>query len=60
MKFNRSIGDYAHQHYSIDGEEISEDRYPAYLASVLPSDEEYKDLAGLQKENIWIEPRQVA
>ncbi len=60
MKFNRNIGDYAHQHFSIDGEEISADRYPAYLETVLPSDEEYKTLADLQKENIWIEPRKVA
>ena len=60
MKFNRSIGNHAHQPYSVDGDEIRADRYPAYLASVLPSDQDYKELASLQNDNVWIEPRKAA
>lgn len=60
MKFNRSIGNHAHQPYSVDGDEIRADRYPAYLAGVLPSDQDYKELASLQNDNVWIEPRKAA
>ncbi|MCH9015112.1 MAG: phenylacetate-CoA oxygenase subunit PaaI [Gemmatimonadetes bacterium] len=57
MSFNRKIGDYAHQHYTVDGEPLSADRYSQYLASVTPSEDDYRQLESLQKENEWIELR---
>ena len=57
MSFNRKIGDYAHEHYTVDGEPINADRYSEYLASVTPSEDDYRQLESLQKENEWIELR---
>ena len=57
MKFNRKIGQYAHQHYTVDGEPVTAEEYPAYRESVLPSDEDCKTLIGFQKEEDWIEAR---
>ena len=60
IKFNRRIGVYAHQHYDVDGEPVSAQRYPAYLASVLPRKEDYDSIHALSKEPGWIEPRKVS
>ena len=60
IKFNRRIGVYGHQHYDVDGEPVSAERYPAYLASVLPRKEEYDSIHALSKEPGWIEARKVS
>ncbi len=60
IKFNRHIGVYAHQYFDVDGNELSPDRYEAYLKSVLPSEEDYALLHELQKDAGWIAPRQVS
>jgi hypothetical protein len=57
LKFNRRIGQYAHQHWTIDGEPISEERYAAYLESVMPKPADYHALRSLMKENDWITPK---
>lgn len=57
LKFNRKIGMYAHQHYTVDGEPLSVDRYDAYLASVLPTEEDYDKLRYVTKDSDWIEQR---
>lgn len=58
LKFNRHIGQYAHQHYDVDGNEISAGRYPAYLESVLPSKADHTLLHDVMKEPDWIELRE--
>jgi benzoyl-CoA 2,3-dioxygenase component B len=57
IKFNRRIGAYAHQHYTVDGEEMSAERYPSYLASVTPSDDDYRKLHDIVKDPEWIQAR---
>ncbi|NIM51504.1 MAG: hypothetical protein GTN62_11890 [Gemmatimonadales bacterium] len=57
IKFNRRIGQYARQHYDIDGNEMSADRYKAYLAEVLPNEEDYRTVRDLCKNPGWIEER---
>lgn len=57
LKFNRHIGAYAGQCHSVTGEEMSEATYPAYLASVTPTDEDREYLRGVFKEPDWIEAR---
>ena len=43
LKFNRKIGVYAHQMYTVDGEPIdSKERYAAYLKTVLPQARDYE------------------
>src|SRR5690349_8917475 len=57
IKFNRRIGAYAHQHYTVDGDGVSAERYAAYLASVMPSKDDYDTLHTLQKDPDWIQAR---
>ncbi len=59
LEFNRNIGQWAHQHYDVDGNPVSPDRYPAYLASMTPSKEDYDLIGTVSKEPDWIEPRDV-
>ena len=57
LKFNRRIGMYAHQKFTVDGEPISPERYPAYLESVLPRAEDIALVHNIEKEPDWIEPK---
>lgn len=57
LKFNRRIGMYAHQKFTVDGEPISPERYPAYLESVLPRAEDIALVHDIEKEPDWIEPK---
>jgi len=57
LKFNRRIGMYAHQCWSVDGEEISPDRYQAYLDTVLPQPADYVALREVQKDDDWIQAK---
>jgi benzoyl-CoA 2,3-dioxygenase component B len=57
IRFNRRIGKFAHQCRTIEGEDISSERYPAYLASVTPQPEDYFRLRSLMKDNDWIAPK---
>jgi hypothetical protein len=57
-KFNRRIGVYAHQHYTVDGEPIDDAaKYQAYLKTVLPQPEHYQIVHDIEKEPGWIEPK---
>jgi benzoyl-CoA 2,3-dioxygenase component B len=60
FKFNRKIGQYAHQFYDLEGNDVSPGRYEAYLESVLPSQSDYELLQGLMKDGDWIEARAVS
>lgn len=55
VKFNRKIGTYANQPYTVDGQLLAADKYDQYRADVLPSDKDRETLRGIFKENDWIE-----
>ncbi len=57
IRFNRKIGQWAHQEFDVDGTEMSAERYKDYLASVTPTKDDYQLLQDLMKEPDWIEPR---
>ncbi|MEK7667221.1 MAG: Phenylacetic acid catabolic protein [Gemmatimonadota bacterium] len=57
LKFNRRIGEFRGQHYTVQGEPVDAERYPAYLASVTPSEADRAWLAGVFKEPNWIAPK---
>lgn len=59
-KFNRHIGAHAHQCYDVDGNEVTPDRYEAYLQSVLPTEDDYAFLRDVMKDGDWIETRTVS
>ncbi len=59
IKFNRMIGVYARQCYTVSGEPMSEEAYPAYLESVTPTAEDRAFLSDLFKDEDWIEPRKL-
>jgi hypothetical protein len=58
VRFNRKIGEYAHQLYTVDGEPMDDRaQYDAYLKTVLPQPEHYTVVHDLEKEPAWIEPK---
>ncbi len=58
LKFNRKIGVYAHQMYTVDGEPIdSKERYAAYLKTVLPQAGDYEVVKDIEREPDWIEAK---
>ena len=58
LKFNRKIGVYAHQMYTVDGEPIdSKERYAAYLKTVLPQAGDYEVVKAVEREPDWIEAK---
>jgi benzoyl-CoA 2,3-epoxidase subunit B len=57
LKFNRKIGMYARQYFTTEGQEISAEKYPAYLATVLPRPEDIQLVHDIEKEPDWIEPK---
>jgi len=57
LKFNRRIGMYAGQTWTVEGEEVSNERYAEYLASVLPQPADYMELRALMRETDWILPK---
>ena len=57
LKFNRRIGQYARQHWTVDGEEIGAEQYAAYLQNVLPRPEDIALVHDIEKEPDWIEPK---
>ena len=56
MKFNRMIGQYAQECYSLTGEPMEPAGYPAYLAAALPTGQDRALLAEIFKNNDWIAP----
>jgi hypothetical protein len=57
LRFNRRIGAHAHQAFTVEGVPVSEERYPAYLTSVLPQEEDYRLLHDIVAGGQWIEER---
>jgi hypothetical protein len=48
---------YAHQRWTVDGKDVSPERYAEYLVQVLPQPEDYHRLRELMKDNDWIAPK---
>src|SRR5260221_14441396 len=57
LTFNRRIGLYAHQHFTVDGQPLDAAKYPAYLQSVLPRPEDVARVHDIDKEPDRIEPK---
>ncbi|HVA38660.1 MAG TPA: Phenylacetic acid catabolic protein [Candidatus Dormibacteraeota bacterium] len=57
IRFNRQIGDFKGQRWSVDGRPLSEEEYAAHLREVLPTDEDERILAELFKNPEWILPK---
>lgn len=56
-KFNRAIGRYTGACYSITGEPLDKEKYPDYLAGVLPSEKDRATLEQIFGRPDWIAPR---
>jgi benzoyl-CoA 2,3-dioxygenase component B len=54
MKFNRQIGDYVGQRYSVTGEPLGEAEYAAHLKQVLPGAEDMRILEPIFKAGNWM------
>jgi benzoyl-CoA 2,3-dioxygenase component B len=57
LKFNRRIGVYAHQHFTVDGVPMDADKYPAYRTAMLPRPEDIALVHDIEKEPDWIESK---
>ena len=54
-KFNRKIGQWAHQMFTVGGEPMTDrTQYEAYLKTVLPQPEHYAVVHAVAKEPGWI------
>ena len=56
-RFNRKIGDHAGERWTVDGRQLSEDEWAAYVPSVLPTAQDEARLAELFKNPNWIAPK---
>ncbi len=56
-KYHRAIGRYANAPYSVKGEKLPEDKLKQHLVDTLPSEADYKLLAGIFKDPSWIDDR---
>jgi len=57
IRFNRKIGQYAGQFWSIDGRSLKQSEWDAYLPTVLPTAEDEKKVQELTKDSSWIAPK---
>jgi benzoyl-CoA 2,3-dioxygenase component B len=57
IRFNRKIGQYAGQFWSIDGRSLTQAEWDAYLPGVLPTAEDEKKVQELTKDSSWIAPK---
>ncbi len=60
IKFNRKIGDFENQAFSIDGEPVPTADYANYLAENLPGKEDEALLRDLFRDGDWIAPKAAA
>ena len=54
VKFNRKIGDYADQNFSVDGEPLSEADYQEHLKRVLPGPADQEKLRAIFSDGDWV------
>jgi hypothetical protein len=58
LKFNRSVGTYAHQPYDVHGERVKPEEWASYVESVLPTDADRAEIHAISKDPSWIAPKQ--
>ena len=58
-KFNRRIGIWKGQTFTVDGEPIEREKYKEYVASVTPTAKDRAFLADVFKERDWITQKKV-
>lgn len=54
LKFNRSIGEYARQTYSVNGELLTPDAHKQHLSEVLPTPEDEQRLNEIFEQKDWV------
>jgi benzoyl-CoA 2,3-dioxygenase component B len=59
LKFNRSIGEYVGQPYSVTGELLSADAYERHVAETLPTAEDEALLSEIIKQKDWVAQMQM-
>ena len=59
LKFNRSIGEYVGQPYSVTGELLSADAYKKHVAETLPTPEDEAWLSEIIKQKDWVTQMQL-
>jgi hypothetical protein len=57
IRFNRTIGEFAGKHYSVDGRTLDSDQYEEHLREVLPTDEDEKLVLEYCKSDDWVAPK---
>jgi benzoyl-CoA 2,3-dioxygenase component B len=57
MSFNRKIGDYGGERYSVDGRKLTEEEWVAYAPTVLPTAADEAKLKEYFKDPNWIAPK---
>ena len=59
LKFNRSIGEYVGKTYGVTGELLTPEAYNQHVADVLPTDDDEKVLAEINKNKDWVAQMQL-
>lgn len=59
LRFNRAIGDFAGQPYSVTGELLTPEAYRKHCEEFLPGPKDEAALADLVSNAVWIEPREM-
>ncbi|HZT13318.1 MAG TPA: Phenylacetic acid catabolic protein [Candidatus Baltobacteraceae bacterium] len=57
MRFNRQIGDFAGQHWTVDGRQLTAQEWEAYAPTVLPTQADEERLEAYFKNPSWIAPK---
>jgi benzoyl-CoA 2,3-epoxidase subunit B len=57
MRFNRKIGVYAGQYWSVDGRQLTKEEWDAYAPTVLPTAQDDEQLQEYFKDPSWIAPK---
>ena len=57
MRFNRKIGDFGGERYTVDGRKLTEEEWAAYAPTVLPSAADETVLNNYFKDPNWIAPK---
>ena len=57
IRFNRKIGAYAGQYWSVDGQQLTKEAWDTYAPSVLPTEQDEQRLKEYFKDPAWIAPK---
>lgn len=57
IRFNRKIGAYAGQYWTVDGRQLTKEEWDAYAPSVLPTAQDEEHLKEYFKDPSWIAPK---